>query len=492
MQRTLTIFGREPVAGRTKSRLARAVGARTAAGVSRALLEHTVAVARAAPGWRVVLSFAESPRTEWSRNLGVAVESQCEGDLGDRMRHAFERRALEGAEAAVIIGSDCPELRVVHLESAAAALQRRPVVLGPARDGGYWLIGQRLPGADLFEGVPWSDRTTATATRRVIRRRGLAWAELDLLQDVDTVEDLVEVIGRGRTGEDLLHTLTAAVPEGLVLPTVRRPLETWRTLLPSRWQVLAELGSGGQATVWLAADLELGEHVALKVLRPSVRLEDDLRWLREVRLGARLEHPRLVRLLEVLDLGPQRILVLEYAPGGTLSRRIALEGQQPLLHVVKWADQALEALSLLHEQRLVHGDVSPANLLLDAADDLKLTDLGLVRHLEQPQLPGTDSGAVGTPRYMAPEQSRGVAAQPASDLYSLGVALVQALTGSRPEPGPAGRAGDDLRTQRHDCPEWLAAFLGRLTDPVVGNRWPDASAARTALRRLVRIGASAR
>ncbi len=218
------------------------------------------------------------------------------------------------------------------------------------------------------------------------------------------------------------------------------------------------------------------------MVRPSVRLEDDLRWLREVRLGARLDHPRLVRLLEVLDLGSQRILVLEYASGGTLSRRIALEGKQRLAQVVRWADQGLEALSLLHDQRLVHGDVSPANLLLDAADDLKLTDLGLVRHVEQLPLPGAAIGAVGTLRYMAPEQTAGTAAQPASDLYSLGVALIQALTASRPEPGQGGSATEDLRSLRPDCPEWFVLFLDRLTSPDPDGRWPSAAAARTALR----------
>ncbi len=136
VKRTLTIFAREPIAGRTKSRLARAVGTRTAAGVSRALLEHTVAVARAVPGWEVVLSLAEPPRSEWRLGLGVQVESQCDGDLDARLLDAFERRCSEGCEAAVVIGSDGPELRVVDLEAAGAALNSVPVVLGPARDGG--------------------------------------------------------------------------------------------------------------------------------------------------------------------------------------------------------------------------------------------------------------------------------------------------------------------------------------------------------------------
>ena len=185
----IVVFGRQPVPGRVKTRLASAIGADAAAEIYAALLNHTLAVA-AATGEEVVLSLAEEVRDGWRSPPGVRVELQGEGGLGDRMAESFTRRFAEGWGRVVIIGSDCAELAVGGLRRALDLLAEHRVVLGPATDGGYWAVGQRRPGVEMFESVPWSSPKTLDRTRRVLQSLGVGWHELDTLSDLDTAADL--------------------------------------------------------------------------------------------------------------------------------------------------------------------------------------------------------------------------------------------------------------------------------------------------------------
>lgn len=196
MRRCLVVFGREPVPGRVKTRLAREIGVERAAVVYAALLERTLAAA-VATGVPVVLSLAEARRGTWAPPSGLRVEVQSHGDLGRRMLEAFSRRFAEGVDRVLLIGSDCPGVSRFRLLEALEVLSRAPVVVGPAVDGGYWAIGQRAPGVDCFSGVPWSSPETLRATRRRLRRLGVPWEEIETLADVDTVEDLERLDGEG-------------------------------------------------------------------------------------------------------------------------------------------------------------------------------------------------------------------------------------------------------------------------------------------------------
>ena len=189
MRRCLVVFGREPVPGRVKTRLARSIGAERAAAIYEALLEATLREA-AATGVPVVLSLAAPLEGRWTPPGGIAVEVQVGESLGERMADAFRRRFTGGADAVLLTGSDCPGMTRAHLEAGLAALERSPVVVGPAEDGGYWAIGQRAPGVDCFTGVPWSSPRTLEATRERLRALGVSWIELDTLRDVDTASDL--------------------------------------------------------------------------------------------------------------------------------------------------------------------------------------------------------------------------------------------------------------------------------------------------------------
>ena len=185
----VVVFGREPQAGRVKTRLARGIGDQAAAAVYGELLADTLRAARAT-NEGVILSLADAPTGDWRAPDGAAIEVQSGEDLGLRLDNSFTRRFGDGYDRVVIIGSDCPALKSRHIVEAFERLADVPVVLGPAGDGGYWLIGQRAPGRLDLTGLPWSSPKTLSATRARLCDLGLDWNELEELRDVDRPEDL--------------------------------------------------------------------------------------------------------------------------------------------------------------------------------------------------------------------------------------------------------------------------------------------------------------
>jgi rSAM/selenodomain-associated transferase 1 len=202
----IVVFGREPVPGRVKTRLAREIGAESAARVYAATLEHTLAEARAT-GMPVALALADSPTGAWAPPADIAVEPQGGGDLGERMRRAFERHFAADAEVVVLIGSDSPLVVATDVLSAGLAARQARVVLGPATDGGYWLVAQAAPGVDLFSGIPWSVPETLMATRERLAALGVEHVELTERPDIDTAEDLRRVLAGGTLAPALARRL---------------------------------------------------------------------------------------------------------------------------------------------------------------------------------------------------------------------------------------------------------------------------------------------
>ncbi len=260
--------------------------------------------------------------------------------------------------------------------------------------------------------------------------------------------------------------------------------------LPDRWRLLELLGSGGQATVWLAEDRTLGQRVALKILPADADERTRARWLEEVRQGRRLSHPNLIRIFDVVETSDRPVAVMEYLPGGTLADRVAAVGAQPVESVIEWARQTLQVLAYLHDNRIVHRDVKPSNLLVGEDGTVKLSDLGLVRHMDRSSDLTRTLEGVGTPRFMAPEQLRGEAPTAACDLYSLGVTLFQLLTGRLPFEGDSAFQVADghlhadpppVRDFRPECPRWLARFVERLLEKQPLARYSSAHKALEAL-----------
>ncbi len=215
-------------------------------------------------------------------------------------------------------------------------------------------------------------------------------------------------------------------------------------LLSERFRIDALLGRGGMGAVYRATDLALGRAVALKVLAPGVGLAGDVpqelraRFFREARLAAQLDHPNIVPVLHFDIDGPLAYLVMPLLTGGTLAQR--LRPRQPIdpLTVTGWLRQIAAALDFAHQRPhpIVHRDVKPGNLLFHEDGRLCLADFGIARVVAGAQsgeaVHLTRTGIVlGSLAYMAPEQINGHAV-PASDQYSAGVLIYEALTGTLP------------------------------------------------------------
>lgn len=187
------VFAKAPIPGFAKTRLAARLGPEQAAALHARMVEHAVEQACAATPGSVELACAptiDHPLfEELARRFGVSRVSQGEGDLGARMHRAMGR-ALADARHAIIIGTDCPGLDANYLRRAAAALQSgHDVVLGPAEDGGYVLVGAGTCESRMFEGIAWSTPGVLADTRSALRACRLSWFELSYLWDVDQPDD---------------------------------------------------------------------------------------------------------------------------------------------------------------------------------------------------------------------------------------------------------------------------------------------------------------
>jgi serine/threonine protein kinase len=217
-------------------------------------------------------------------------------------------------------------------------------------------------------------------------------------------------------------------------------------LLAGRYRLQAELGRGGMGRVWRGHDELLDRPVAVKEVtldeRPQPEREALLgRMMSEARLAARLSHPHIAAVYDVVVADERPWIVLQLVPAPSLATVLAEQGPLPPATVARIGLQVMDALQAAHRAGIVHRDVKPANILLDAdGRHAVLTDFGLATSLERPVGVGlTQTGiVVGTPAYIAPERARGEAPTPQSDLWSLGVTLYTAVEGRCPfEQGSA-------------------------------------------------------
>jgi CheY-like chemotaxis protein/predicted Ser/Thr protein kinase len=245
-------------------------------------------------------------------------------------------------------------------------------------------------------------------------------------------------------------------------------------LFAERYELVEELGRGGMGVVYRARDRELGEEVAIKVMRADLLKSDPgliERLKMEIRLARRITHQNVVRSHDFGEWEGKHFLTMEYVRGITVERLLEAQGRLSVASTLTIGTQLAEALAVAHEQHIIHRDIKPANLLVDDAGILKVTDFGLARPLDN--TPGlTQHGAVvGTPRYMPPEQLFGNTVDEKSDLFSAGAVLYECLTGLPPfdadtptqivaklVDGPPAA----IETLVPDVPPALAAVVARL------------------------------
>ena len=234
------------------------------------------------------------------------------------------------------------------------------------------------------------------------------------------------------------------------MPPLSLAEATLREALRDRYTLERELGRGGMATVWLADDLRHDRKVAFKLLHPELAssLGPD-RFLREIRIAARLQHPHILTVLDSgtaahPDGGADLLwYTMPFVEGETLRARLSREGQLPLADALRIARDVAEALDCAHEHGVIHRDIKPDNILLGAGHAL-VADFGIAGALQdrdgQSRL--TETGVVlGTPHYMSPEQAAGDRSlDRRTDIYSLGCVLYEMLAGEPPFTGPTQQA----------------------------------------------------
>ena len=262
------------------------------------------------------------------------------------------------------------------------------------------------------------------------------------------------------------------------------------------YDVLKVLGQGGFGIVVKAFDDSLHRIVAVKVLAPHLAVTSPprKRFLREARAAARVKHDHVVQIYAVEEQ-PLPYLVMEYVEGQTLQQQLDATGPLEAAEVVRLGQQIARGLAAAHAMGLIHRDVKPANILLEAGIEsrVKLTDFGLARTSDDASL--TQSGVLaGSPLYMAPEQARGEALDQRADLFSLGSVLYAMLTGR-----PPFRAADTLAILKRvaeepprpirqvipEAPEGLCAVVGRLHHKDPAGRFGSATEVAEALSRCL-------
>lgn len=238
------------------------------------------------------------------------------------------------------------------------------------------------------------------------------------------------------------------------------------------YEVQSVIGRGGMGVVLKAFDPALRRTVAVKVLAPewASHAQARERFGREARAAAQVRHDNVIAIHAVDEADGLPYLVMEYVPGVSLQQRLDRDGPLGVEEILQIGAQVAAGLAAAHAQELIHRDIKPANILLDEDGNVKLTDFGLARAVDDTSL--TQTGVIaGTPQYMAPEQARGAPLDHRADLFSLGSVLYAMCTGRPPFRGPSTvavlkRVCEEtpraVRDHNPEIPDWLVEIIDKL------------------------------
>ena len=259
-----------------------------------------------------------------------------------------------------------------------------------------------------------------------------------------------------------------------------------------KYRIVDRLGRGGMGTVYRAVDETLHREVAIKVLNAELNDPDISRRFRAEAVAiARLNHPGIALIYELVQHEGQWLMVIEYVRGETLESLVARSGPLPTPQAAELAIQVLAALAHAHSMGVVHRDLKPPNIMITETGATKIMDFGIARVAGTEHL--TSAGLLmGTPAYMAPEQVMGGEIDARTDLFSVGVVLYHLLTGKLPFKGETPMAmvqsrirdlPTPIRAIRQDLPAWISIVMERALERAADRRFQSADEMRDALRR---------
>ncbi|MGE5802864.1 MAG: protein kinase domain-containing protein [Gemmatimonadota bacterium] len=271
------------------------------------------------------------------------------------------------------------------------------------------------------------------------------------------------------------------------------PFAELNAVLAEHYVIDSELGRGGMALVYLARDVKHERFVALKTLRPEIAMAlGRERFLREIKLAARLQHPNILPVYDSGDAAGTLYYVMPFVEGESLRERLEREPQLPLDDALQITREVADALAYAHSHDVVHRDIKPENIMLSGGHAM-VTDFGIARAIDAAggdRL--TETGlAIGTPAYMPPEQSAGTGkVDRRSDIYSLACVLYETLAGQPPFTGPTAQAimarhsldsVPRLKVVREAIPDDVEVVIERALEKVPADRYQTAAQFRDAL-----------
>ena len=268
-------------------------------------------------------------------------------------------------------------------------------------------------------------------------------------------------------------------------------------LFAGRYRLERRVGVGGMSTVQLAFDTRLERYVAVKLLAEHLAADDGFvqRFRREALAAARLVHPNVVQVYDfgTDDASGRQFIVMEYVEGHSCAELLREHGRLAPDEVVDICAQACRGLDYAHRNGVVHRDVKPGNLLRNPEHVVKIADFGIAKAADDSDITRVGS-VIGTAAYLSPEQARGDAAGPPSDLYALGVVAYQLITGRLPYQGASltdlARQQDtgpptDVHDITPECPPALSAAIMRALAGNPAARYQDGPEMERALRRAL-------
>jgi serine/threonine-protein kinase len=263
--------------------------------------------------------------------------------------------------------------------------------------------------------------------------------------------------------------------------------------LRDRYVLKREIGRGGMATVYLARDLKHDRLVALKVLHPDLAVTlGPQRFLREIKLAARLQHPHILSVHDSGEAAGQLWFTMPYVEGESLRDRLKRDGQLPVDDAVQITREAAQALDYAHQHAIVHRDIKPENILLTRDGNVLVADFGFARALGADEQLTATGVSVGTPAYTSPEQAAGERTiDHRSDVYSLACVVYEMLAGEPPFTGPTAQAiiakrfstvATPVRVLRPDVPEHIEQAITTALARIPAGRFPSTGEFARALK----------